>query len=153
MKDIVIDPEFPDTYYELNLTSLDGIKAPILQTLVKSAKLVDGVYHHRNGYKMPVNELMCITRNERGTNMCRHIYCLEQDIPKAIERMREDILKEARHMFSIYQEKLEVFQMDLVKTEEKHLWTTRFADEVREQVGADSQDRTPLDHSCPKDKS
>lgn len=132
MTEVVIDPEFPDTYYQLFLTSVDGINSPILQVLPVNAKLVDGVYCHRNSHTFPASELMRMTRNDRGSNMCRGIACLEQDIPLATERLRVDILKEAQHMFEKYQEKLALFQMQPFTTEAKRLWTTAFADQTRE---------------------
>lgn len=134
MVEIDSNPEFPDTYYELFLTSVDGVNAPILRVLPNNAKLVNGFYHHRRGTKFPAKELMHMSRNDKGSNPCRGIMCLEQDIQEATARMRIDILKEAQHMFDTYQEKLALFQLDPVTTDEKHLWTTAFAEKMREQV-------------------
>jgi hypothetical protein len=138
MTQIAVDPEFPDMYYELNLTSLDRVSLPILQILPVSAKLVDGVYHRGNGFRLYAHRLMSMSANERGTSMlCRHIKCLEQDIPKAVALMREDILKEAQHMFEVYQEKLAVFKAEPFTTDENNIYATRFINKLREQLGDD----------------
>jgi hypothetical protein len=134
MTQIAVDPEFPDVYYELTLRSLDRVSVPILQIHPVNAKLVDGVYHRQDGFRLYANRLMCMTDNEHSLDMCRHVKCLEQDIPKAVALMREDILKQAQEMFDIYQEKLAIFKAEPVTTDEKNIWATRFIVKLREQL-------------------
>lgn len=119
---ITINPQYPDVYFELVLVEAKrGEPGPALQIERIEAKLEGGVYTYRGGFKTNANTLMVsMARNSTGENLSRAMACLEKDIPAATEKMRADILKEARHRAEYYQKMVAHFELEVVPTNERY---------------------------------
>lgn len=119
---ITVNPKYPDVYFQLTLVEAKrGEPGPVLQVERIEAKLEDGVYTYRGGFKTDADTLMVsMARNPRGENLCRGMACLEKDIPAAIEKMRADILREAGLRAAYYQKMLAHFEQEPVLTDEAY---------------------------------
>lgn len=111
MTEVLPNQEFPDVYFELQLTSRFGDEVPALKVTRCIARLEGDFYHcPRKHHSFKASELMQMTLSEG--NPCRWIKCLEQDIDRAVLVMRTDILREVRTLADRYNQMLEVFHRE-----------------------------------------